>query len=145
MVAVELGSSSSSSSSSGSSGADVSSRLKADKGVAMVRGVLLCLGHAAARVAHGTILAGGVAAHARTQHALPASSSPTHSSCCRTITIPTTRNHQKLQKAAFERHMLLMPSGARESIRFLPPLNISAAEIDTALDKVEGCCKAVFG
>jgi 4-aminobutyrate aminotransferase len=52
---------------------------------------------------------------------------------------------QKLQKAAFERQMLLMPSGARESIRFLPPLNISEAEIDTALEKFEGCCKAVFG
>jgi acetylornithine/succinyldiaminopimelate/putrescine aminotransferase len=41
--------------------------------------------------------------------------------------------------------MLLMPSGARESIRFLPPLNVSAQEINMALDKFEACCKEVFG
>lgn len=52
---------------------------------------------------------------------------------------------QKLQKAAFKHKMLLIPSGARESIRFLPPLNISAQETDMALDKFEACCKEVFG
>lgn len=51
----------------------------------------------------------------------------------------------KLQKAAFNHKMLLMPSGARESIRFLPALNISAGEIDTALERFEACCKEVFG
>jgi hypothetical protein len=52
---------------------------------------------------------------------------------------------QKLQKAAFQHKMLLIPSGARESIRFLPPLNISAQEIDIGLEKFEACCKEVFG
>jgi hypothetical protein len=52
---------------------------------------------------------------------------------------------QKLQHAAFKHKMLLMPSGARESIRFLPPLNVSAQEINMALDKFEACCKEVFG
>lgn len=52
---------------------------------------------------------------------------------------------QKLQKAAFENKMLLMPSGARESIRFLPALNISDKEIGIALEKFEACCKTVFG
>jgi 4-aminobutyrate aminotransferase len=50
-----------------------------------------------------------------------------------------------LQKAAFKHKMLLIPSGARESIRFLPPLNISAQDIDMALEKFEACCKEVFG
>lgn len=52
---------------------------------------------------------------------------------------------QKLQHAAFKHKMLLMPSGARESIRFLPPLNVSAQEVDLALEKFEACCKEVFG
>jgi acetylornithine/succinyldiaminopimelate/putrescine aminotransferase len=52
---------------------------------------------------------------------------------------------QNLQKAAFKHKMLLIPSGARESIRFLPPLNISAQDIDIALEKFEACCKEVFG
>jgi len=52
---------------------------------------------------------------------------------------------QKLQQASFKHKMLLMPSGARESIRFLPALNISDAEIDIALEKFEACCKDVFG
>lgn len=58
---------------------------------------------------------------------------------------PTNTAPQKLQKAAFKHKMLLMPSGARESIRFLPALNISAGEIDTALERFEACCKEVFG
>lgn len=62
-------------------------------------------------------------------------------------TIPSTppNNKQKLQQAAFQHKMLLMPSGARESIRFLPALNITEKEIDIALDKFEACCKDVFG
>ena len=35
--------------------------------------------------------------------------------------------------AAGERGMILMTAGARESVRFLPPLTVSAAEIDEAL------------
>jgi 4-aminobutyrate aminotransferase len=52
---------------------------------------------------------------------------------------------QKLVKAALKRNMLLMPAGARESIRFLPPLNVTAAEIDQGLDTFEASCKEVFG
>ena len=35
--------------------------------------------------------------------------------------------------AAGERGMILMTAGARESVRFLPPLTVSAAEVDEAL------------
>eukprot|EP00775_Hariotina_reticulata_P014082 gene14082-14203_t len=51
----------------------------------------------------------------------------------------------KLVKAALQRNMLLMPAGARESIRFLPPLNVTAAEIDQGLEVFEASCKEVFG
>ena len=36
------------------------------------------------------------------------------------------------------------PAGARESIRFLPPLNVKANEIDEALEKLEGVLQEVF-
>lgn len=41
---------------------------------------------------------------------------------------------QAITKACAKRNMLLMTAGARESLRFLPALNINAAEVDQALD-----------
>jgi len=35
-------------------------------------------------------------------------------------------------------------AGARECVRFLPPLNVKAAEIDEALEKLEGSLQEVF-
>ena len=35
-------------------------------------------------------------------------------------------------------------TGARECIRFLPPLNVKASEIDEALEKLEGSLQEVF-
>jgi hypothetical protein len=46
-------------------------------------------------------------------------------------------DHQKLTKAAFARNLLIMGAGARESIRILPPLNVTPEEIDTCLNKLE--------
>ena len=61
------------------------------------------------------------------------------------LLLPLVRTLQKLQKAAFKHKMLIIPSGARESIRFLPPLMVSAQQIDLALETFEACCKEVFG
>lgn len=36
------------------------------------------------------------------------------------------------------------PAGARETIRFLPPLNISAAEVEEGLHIFERCLEDVF-
>ena len=47
--------------------------------------------------------------------------------------------------AAGERGMILMTAGARESVRFLPPLTVSAAEIDEALDVFEKALSDVLG
>ena len=37
------------------------------------------------------------------------------------------------------------PAGARETIRFLPPLNVSEGEVDEALGIFEDSCAEVFG
>lgn len=66
---------------------------------------------------------------------------PSISSCHGTVAAAL----QKITKAAFKRNVLLMGAGARESIRFLPPLNVSAAEIDHCLEAFEASCKDVFG
>eukprot|EP00879_Flechtneria_rotunda_P012217 GHRR01012759.1.p1 GENE.GHRR01012759.1~~GHRR01012759.1.p1 ORF type:complete len:411 (+),score=141.78 GHRR01012759.1:1427-2659(+) len=50
----------------------------------------------------------------------------------------------KVTKAAFKHNLLLMSAGARESIRFLPPLNVTAGEIDQCLDGFEASCREVF-
>jgi len=47
-------------------------------------------------------------------------------------------------KAAQRRNMILLTAGARECIRFLPPLNVKASEIDEALEKLEGALQEVF-
>ncbi|WIA18214.1 hypothetical protein OEZ85_009686 [Tetradesmus obliquus] len=47
-------------------------------------------------------------------------------------------------KAAFKHNLLLMTAGARESIRFLPPLNVTAEEVDTCLNGFEAACKEVY-
>ena len=39
-----------------------------------------------------------------------------------------------MTKACAKRDMLLMSAGARECVRFLPPLTVSASEVDQALD-----------
>lgn len=48
-------------------------------------------------------------------------------------------------KAASKRNMLLLSAGARETIRFLPPLNVQEHEIDEALHIFEACLDHVFG
>jgi acetylornithine/succinyldiaminopimelate/putrescine aminotransferase len=50
---------------------------------------------------------------------------------------------QAVTKAAFKHNLLLMTAGARESIRFLPPLNVTAEEIYTCLNGFEAACKEV--
>ena len=35
-------------------------------------------------------------------------------------------------------------AGARECVRFLPPLNVKATEIDEALERLEGSLQEVF-
>lgn len=51
---------------------------------------------------------------------------------------------QAVTKAAFKHNLLLMTAGARESIRFLPPLNVTAEEVDTCLNCFEAACKEVY-
>ena len=51
----------------------------------------------------------------------------------------------KVCTAAFSREMLLITAGARDTIRFLPPLNISKGEIAECLAKLEGSLQDVFG
>jgi 4-aminobutyrate aminotransferase len=48
-------------------------------------------------------------------------------------------------KAAGRRNMLLLSAGARESIRFLPPLNVKESEIAEALHILEASLEEVFG
>eukprot|EP00884_Botryococcus_braunii_P016731 jgi/Botrbrau1/3741/Bobra.0363s0020.1 len=50
-----------------------------------------------------------------------------------------------VSRAALDRNMLLLTAGARETVRFLPPLTVSAAEINEALEKLEGSLVQVFG
>ena len=52
---------------------------------------------------------------------------------------------QKIMKAAFKRNLLTMGAGARESMRILPPLDVSKEEIEQALEGFEGALKDVFG
>ncbi len=48
-------------------------------------------------------------------------------------------------QAAGKHGMLLLTAGARETVRFLPPLNVSEGEIDEALDTFEKSLADVFG
>jgi 4-aminobutyrate aminotransferase len=48
-------------------------------------------------------------------------------------------------KAAAKRGVLLMPAGAREAMRFLPPLNVSAEEVDECLRVTDEAIGEVFG
>lgn len=48
-------------------------------------------------------------------------------------------------KAAAKRGVLLMPAGAREAMRFLPPLNVSADEVDECLAATDAALTEVFG
>ncbi|KAI7841462.1 hypothetical protein COHA_004857 [Chlorella ohadii] len=58
----------------------------------------------------------------------------------------TARPHTAadITHAAAKRGMLLMGAGARETIRFLPPLNVSAAEVEEGLSIFERCLEDVF-
>ncbi len=47
-------------------------------------------------------------------------------------------------KAARKHGLILMTAGARETIRFLPPLNVSAAEVEEGLNKFATACQEVF-
>ena len=47
---------------------------------------------------------------------------------------PLAHHMQAVTKACAKRDMLLMSAGARECVRFLPPLTVSASEVDQALD-----------
>lgn len=51
----------------------------------------------------------------------------------------------RVTRAASKHGMLLLTAGARESIRMLPPLNVSSTEIDEALQKLELSLRDVFG
>jgi 4-aminobutyrate aminotransferase len=48
-------------------------------------------------------------------------------------------------RAAAKRGVLLMPAGAREAMRFLPPLNVSAEEVDACLEATDAALAEVFG
>lgn len=48
-------------------------------------------------------------------------------------------------RAAAKRGVLLMPAGAREAMRFLPPLNVSAAEVNECLEVTDAALGEVFG
>ena len=47
-------------------------------------------------------------------------------------------------KAAFEEQLLLITAGSRATIRFLPPLNITSAQVDEAVSKLERAIGKVF-
>jgi acetylornithine/succinyldiaminopimelate/putrescine aminotransferase len=49
-----------------------------------------------------------------------------------------------LSKSNISARLADAPAGARECVRFLPPLNVKAAEIDEALEKLEGSLQEVF-
>jgi 4-aminobutyrate aminotransferase len=51
----------------------------------------------------------------------------------------------RLTKAAGARGLLLLGAGARETVRFLPPLNISAGEVEEGLAIFEDSLAEVFG
>ena len=47
-------------------------------------------------------------------------------------------------RAALARGLMLMTAGARETIRFLPPLVVSGAQVEEGLAKFEGALGDVF-
>ncbi|KAK9833580.1 hypothetical protein WJX81_008310 [Elliptochloris bilobata] len=51
----------------------------------------------------------------------------------------------KVTKACGKRNMILLSAGARETVRFLPPLTVNEAEIDTALGILSEALEEVFG
>ena len=50
----------------------------------------------------------------------------------------------RVTKAAGARGMLLLTAGARENVRFLPPLNVSETEVAEALHIFEESLRDVF-
>jgi acetylornithine/succinyldiaminopimelate/putrescine aminotransferase len=40
---------------------------------------------------------------------------------------------------------MLMPAGAREAMRFLPPLNVTEGEVHQCLEAFDQACGEVFG
>lgn len=51
----------------------------------------------------------------------------------------------RLTHAAAKRGLLLLGAGARETVRFLPPLNISEGEVAEGLEIFEDSLAEVFG
>ena len=51
----------------------------------------------------------------------------------------------KVSKACLDRNMLLLTTSIYETIRFIPPLTVSAGEIETGLRIFEGALEEVFG
>ena len=56
---------------------------------------------------------------------------PTYPLTCPSVRLALT---QAIAKACAKRGMLLMTAGARECVRFLPPLSINARECDLAIE-----------
>ena len=51
----------------------------------------------------------------------------------------------RLSTAALDHGLLMLTAGARETVRFLPPLIVTAAEVDQALDAVRKTFKDICG
>ena len=49
----------------------------------------------------------------------------------------------RLSQACLARHMLLLPCGTRQTVRFAPPLVVTEAEVDTALATFAGALAEV--
>lgn len=49
----------------------------------------------------------------------------------------------KMVKAAAKRNLLILTAGARETVRFLPPLVVEKGQVDDALNIFEDCLKEV--
>ncbi|HET8647357.1 MAG TPA: aminotransferase class III-fold pyridoxal phosphate-dependent enzyme, partial [Vicinamibacteria bacterium] len=56
--------------------------------------------------------------------------------------LPTTEQRDRAQKRIVDEGVILLPCGTR-SIRFRPPLNLSAAEADTALDLIRRALRSL--
>jgi 4-aminobutyrate aminotransferase len=50
----------------------------------------------------------------------------------------------KLTAAALKEDLLLLTAGAREVVRFLPPLTVSASEVDECLERLRRAMMTVY-
>ena len=60
-----------------------------------------------------------------------------------TLTLSLTLTPTRLQRACRERGLLLLTASVFETLRFIPPLTVSAAEIDHALAVVADALREV--